>query len=104
VPFYRSAGMTRANASTAPPSAVGLLTSWCCRRACRARNTTSGAAHRSPLGIEALAWLTDLAGLSREDLVAPMRWPAQAMLHAALTWAPPARGRTDRAELAFLVP
>jgi hypothetical protein len=105
VPFDRSAGMTRANASRAPPSAVGLLTTRVGAAGARVGHETQRAAalHRSPLGIEALAWLTDVAGLSREDLVAPMRWPAQAILHAALTWAPPARGRTDRAELAFLV-
>lgn len=37
---------------------------------------------RSATGIEALAWLTDVAGLSREDATALMRWSAQAMLDA----------------------
>lgn len=44
---------------------------------------------RSAVGIEALAWLTDVAGLSRNDAVALMSWSAQAMLHAALDYAPP---------------
>ncbi len=44
---------------------------------------------RSATGIEALAWLTDVAGLTREGAVGVMRWSAQAMLHAALTWRPP---------------
>jgi AcrR family transcriptional regulator len=39
---------------------------------------------RSATGIEALSWLTDVAGLSREDSVALMRWSAHAMLDAAL--------------------
>ncbi len=38
---------------------------------------------RSATGIEALAWLTDVAGLSREDAAALMRWSAHAMLDAA---------------------
>ena len=44
---------------------------------------------RSVVGIEALAWLTDVARLSREDAVGLMRWSAQALLRAALTWRPP---------------
>ena len=39
---------------------------------------------RSATGIEALAWLTDVAGLSRKEAVAVMRWSARAMLTAAL--------------------
>lgn len=38
---------------------------------------------RSATGIEALVWLTDVAGLSREEAVALMRWSAHAMLGAA---------------------
>lgn len=38
---------------------------------------------RSATGIEALAWLTDVAGLSRADAVELMRWSARAMLDAA---------------------
>jgi AcrR family transcriptional regulator len=39
---------------------------------------------RSATGIEALAWLTDVAGLSREEAVELMRWTAQAIYQAAL--------------------
>ncbi|MDT7707388.1 MAG: hypothetical protein QOG20_2995 [Pseudonocardiales bacterium] len=51
---------------------------------------------RSVVGIEALAWLTDVARLSREDAVGLMRWSAQALLRSALTWGPPdVAGRTN---------
>lgn len=47
---------------------------------------------RSATGIEALAWLTDVAKLSPQDAAHLMRWSAQALLHAALTGsAPPGR-------------
>src|SRR4051812_10588684 len=36
------------------------------------------------LGIEALVWLTDIAGLSREEAADVMRWSALAMLRSAL--------------------
>ena len=39
---------------------------------------------RSATGIEALAWLTDVAGLSRDDATHLMRWSARALLQAAL--------------------
>jgi hypothetical protein len=39
---------------------------------------------RSATGIEALAWLTDIAGLSRDEAAGLMRWSAHAMLQAAL--------------------
>ena len=39
---------------------------------------------RSATGIEALAWLTDVAGLSRSDARKLMRWSAQAMLQSAM--------------------
>ena len=39
---------------------------------------------RSAVGIEALVWLTDIAGLSREDASELMRWSAQALLRSAL--------------------
>ncbi len=39
---------------------------------------------RSATGIEALVWLTDVAGLSREDATALMRRSAQALLRSAL--------------------
>jgi AcrR family transcriptional regulator len=41
-------------------------------------------AMRSATGIEAFAWLTDVAGLSREDATGLMRWSAQAMLRSAI--------------------
>jgi len=39
---------------------------------------------RSATGIEALVWLTDVAGLSREEATALMRGSAQALLRSAL--------------------
>jgi AcrR family transcriptional regulator len=39
---------------------------------------------RSATGIEALVWLTDVAGLSRDDATDLMRWSARAMLTAAV--------------------
>jgi len=39
---------------------------------------------RSAAGIEALVWLTDIAGLSREEAVEVMRWSAHALLRAAV--------------------
>jgi AcrR family transcriptional regulator len=39
---------------------------------------------RSATGIETLIWLTDIAGLSREEATGVMRWSARAMLEAAL--------------------
>jgi AcrR family transcriptional regulator len=47
---------------------------------------------RSATGIEALAWLVDIGGLSRDDAVATMRWSAQAMVRAALSPVAPAPG------------
>lgn len=44
---------------------------------------------RSATGIEALVWLTDIAGLSRPEAVELMRWSAQALLHTALAAGPP---------------
>jgi AcrR family transcriptional regulator len=46
---------------------------------------------RSAVGIEALVWLTDVAGLSRPEATRLMRWSAQALLRAALTSEPPPR-------------
>jgi AcrR family transcriptional regulator len=40
---------------------------------------------RSATGIEALIWLTDIAGLSQEEAVELMRWTASAICHTALT-------------------
>jgi len=39
---------------------------------------------RSAAGIEALVWLTDIAGLSRKEAVRLMRWSAGALLRSAL--------------------
>jgi AcrR family transcriptional regulator len=44
---------------------------------------------RSATGVEALAWLTDVGGLSRGDAARLMRWSAQALLAAATTSGPP---------------
>jgi AcrR family transcriptional regulator len=43
----------------------------------------------SAVGIDALVWLTDIAGLSRPQAVALMRWSARSLLQAALA------GRAD---------
>lgn len=39
---------------------------------------------RSATGIEALAWLTDIAGLTRDEATDLMRWSAQALLQRTL--------------------
>ena len=39
---------------------------------------------RAACGIEALVWLTDVGGLSREEAVEVMRWSAQALLRSAM--------------------
>ena len=39
---------------------------------------------RSACGIEALVWLTDVAGLSREEAVEVMRWSARALYRTAI--------------------
>lgn len=39
---------------------------------------------RSGMGIEALVWLTDIAGLSREEAAIVMRWSARSLLQATL--------------------
>jgi AcrR family transcriptional regulator len=39
---------------------------------------------RAAVGIEPFVWLTDIAGLSREDAVDLMRWSAGALLQSAL--------------------
>jgi AcrR family transcriptional regulator len=52
---------------------------------------------RSAIGIEALAWLTDVAGLDRDDAAKLMHWSAMAMLRAAVEGRqPPPRRRTPR--------
>lgn len=40
------------------------------------------------VGIDALVWLTDIAGLSREEAVGLMHWSAASLLRAALEEAP----------------
>jgi AcrR family transcriptional regulator len=45
-------------------------------------------ATRSACGIEALVWLTDIAGLSHDEAVAVMRWSAHALFQHAMTEAP----------------
>jgi AcrR family transcriptional regulator len=40
---------------------------------------------RSATGIESLIWLTDIAGLTRDQAAELMHWSARAMLHTALT-------------------
>jgi AcrR family transcriptional regulator len=44
---------------------------------------------RSATGIEALIWLTDIAGFSRDEAAEVMRWSASAMLQAALAGSTP---------------
>ncbi len=44
---------------------------------------------RSSTGIEALVWLTDVAGLSREEAMSMMRWSARALLRSARVNGPP---------------
>src|SRR6266568_2826039 len=45
---------------------------------------------RAAIGIEAIVWLVDVAGLPRNDAVALTRWSAQALLQQATTIPPPA--------------
>jgi AcrR family transcriptional regulator len=51
---------------------------------------------RATIGIEAIVWLVDVAGLSRNDAIALTRWSAQALLHRAATIPPPAPSRSGR--------
>src|SRR6266568_995161 len=46
---------------------------------------------RAATGIEALVWLTDVAGLSRREAAALMRWSARALLRCGLIEGPPSR-------------
>lgn len=43
---------------------------------------------RSAVGIEALVWLTDVAGLSRDEAAGVMRWSARSLLRSALAELP----------------
>ena len=47
---------------------------------------------RSATGIETLVWLTDVAGLTRDEATDVMRWSAAALLRSALTETGPAPG------------
>jgi AcrR family transcriptional regulator len=47
---------------------------------------------RATIGIEAIVWLVDVAGLSRKDAVALTRWSAEALLERAFTVPPPTAG------------
>jgi AcrR family transcriptional regulator len=49
---------------------------------------------RATIGIEAIVWLVDVAGLPRNDAVALTRWSAQALLQRAATVPPPAPSRS----------
>ena len=51
---------------------------------------------RATVGIEAIVWLVDVAGLSREDAVALVRWSAQALLERAISDPPPTPARRRR--------
>ena len=51
---------------------------------------------RCAVGVEALVWLCDVAGLSRNDAVALMRWSARGLLRAALADGKASRGREKK--------
>jgi hypothetical protein len=51
---------------------------------------------RSVIGIEALAWLTDVGELSRTQAVELMRWSARSLLSAALSSNPPVTTANQR--------
>jgi AcrR family transcriptional regulator len=51
---------------------------------------------RATIGIEALVWLVDVAGLSRNDAVELTRWSAQALLQQAITVPPPTPNRSSK--------
>lgn len=51
---------------------------------------------RATIGIEALVWLVDVAGLSPADATALMRWSAQALLAGAIAEPPPVPRRVGR--------
>lgn len=54
---------------------------------------------RATIGIEAIVWLVDVAGLSRTDAVALTRWSAQALLDRATTVPPPPPSRPHKHRL-----
>src|SRR5712671_719679 len=51
---------------------------------------------RATIGIEAIVWLVDVAGLSRDDAAALTRWSAQALLQRATMVPPPAPSQSAR--------
>jgi len=51
---------------------------------------------RCVVGVEALVWLCDVAGLSRNDAVKLMRWSARGLLRGALADGKASRGREKR--------
>lgn len=51
----------------------------------RAKVRRLALAIRTTVGIEALVWLTDVAGLSREEAFKTMRWTAAALVRGALS-------------------
>ena len=51
---------------------------------------------RATIGIEAIVWLVDVAGLARNDAVALTRWSAQALLQRAITVPPPTPRRSSK--------
>jgi AcrR family transcriptional regulator len=51
---------------------------------------------RATIGIEAIVWLVDVAGLPRNDAVALTRWSAQALLQHATTNPPPVPSQSGR--------
>lgn len=54
---------------------------------------------RASCGIEALIWLTDVAGLSREEAVELMRWSARALLRSAIAQASEDRNGSDGVDI-----
>ena len=50
---------------------------------------------RATIGIEAIVWLVDVAGLSRSDAAALTRWSAQALLQRAVKIPPPTPSRSS---------
>lgn len=57
-----------------------------------AQLATLARALRASTGIEALVWLTDVGGMSREAARDVMRWSARALLDAAMHTPPPTEG------------
>jgi len=51
---------------------------------------------RATIGIEAIVWLVDIAGLTRRDAAALTRWSAQALLQQATTVPPPTPSRSGK--------